>query len=269
MNEFSVRHSFNAGDLITIMPGLRQIWLDRGIKTKIYQRLDFESHYYEGQVNSTVDSSGNSVCMNERVFSMLKPLIESQEYIQSFEVWSGQATNLDYDKTRDSRSIPLPAGLIHTWAEAIFPETSTDLSKAWISVEQSSVKKGYYKDKVIVNRTQRYNNPYVSFYFLKQYEDQILFSGTETEYNYFCDKWNLDIKNIEADNFYQLAQIISWCKFGVYGQSLNWHIADSMKTKRILEVCAPFPNTFATGANGYHAFGQQALEFHFHKLISQ
>ena len=264
MSDFiKIKHSFNAGDLITILPGLWQLYVSTGRKVQIFQRLGLPAHYFDGQINSTVDESGNSVCMNERLFNLVKPLVEAQDYIQSMEVWEGQAVDLDYDATRDRKSVPMPFGLIHTWGEAVFPQTSTDLSEAWITVEPDDK----YKDKVIVNRTRRYTNPYVTYYFLKDYEGKIVFSGTEAEHEHFCTANNLKIELIQAGDFLELAAAISTCKFGIYNQSVAWHIADAIKAPRVLEVCQQFPNTFATGNNGYHAFGQSAMEFYFKKLI--
>ncbi len=267
---FTIRHSFNSGDLISIMAGLRQIWSSTGKKIKILQRINLPAYYYEGQVSVIKDKEGSSVCMNEMMFFMIKPLVEAQEYIESFEVWEGQAFDLDYDLTRDTKSIPMPAGTMHSWYEAVFPQTSTDLSVPWLSANKSSISVGYYSDKILVNRSQRYYNPYVSYYFLKQYEDRLLFSGTQDECDSFCGQWNLTIRRLdEVDNFYQLAQIIQWCKFGIYNQSLNFHIADALKAPRILELCAAFPNTFITGANGYQFYRQAALEFFVNKLINE
>lgn len=267
MDEFiKIRHSFNAGDLITVLPGLRQLCRNTGKKVKIFQRLNLPAFYYDKQVNATI-YEGESVCMNDRLFLMIKPLIEAQNYIESFEIWEGQEVHLDYDLTRDTKSIPMPAALIHTWGEALFPETSTDLSEDWINVDYKLERT--YANKVLINRTQRYNNPYQSYYFLKPYESQFLFSGTEIEHKEFCSKNNLEIELLVVKDFYELAQIINQCRFGVYSQSLHWHIADAMKTKRVLEICAPFPNTFATGANGYHSFGQKSMEYFVNKLINQ
>jgi hypothetical protein len=207
--------------------------------------------------------------MNEQMFYMLKPLIEWQPYIESFNIWKGEEVDLNYDLTRDSKSIPMPAGTVHAWYEAVFPQTSTDLSMRWIEVESNSIVAEKYKNKVLINRSQRYQNPYNTFYFLKKYESQLLFSGTETEHQNFCSTWNLEIEHLKVDNFYQLAQVIKWCKFGIFNQSLNFHIADAMKTPRVLELCAAFPNTFITGANGYQFYRQAALEFYVDKLINQ
>lgn len=264
-----IKHSYNAGDLLIIMPGLRQLYRDTGNKIKIYQQINLPAFYYEGQLNSTIDIKGDSVCMNEYLFEMLKPLIEAQEYIYSFEIWEGQEVDLNYDLTRDSRSVPAPNGLLSVWSEAIFPETSTDLSEAWIKCHYGPTRKKYYEDKIIINRTQRYQNPYISYYFLKEYQDKIIFSGTDVEHEDFCTNFNLEIKKLYVFNFYELAEIISCCKFGIYNQSFNFHLADSLKTQRILELCPQFANTFCLGANGRQFYHQSALEFHFKKLLNK
>ncbi len=268
MSDFiTIKHSFNAGDLITILPGLRELYRQTGKKIKIFQRLYFPSYYYDNQINSTLGRDGESVCMNLDIFSRMMRLIESEEYIESMEAWEGQEVNFDYDLTRDSKSIPMPYGDIHYWGEAIFPETATDFSEQWLDIEPNKHKK--YSDKVIINRTRRYNNPYATYFFLKPFEKHIIFSGTKHEHEHFCNEYKLNLELLETNDFLELAEIIASCKFGIYNQSLHWHIADAIKTKRVLEVCSQFPNTFATGANGYHAFNQQGLEYRFHNLMNE
>jgi len=262
-----VKHSFNCGDLVTILYGLRSLYRKTSKKIVIFQRLNLLAQYYVGNVISTTNSNGDSVSMNLDLFNRMKPLIESQEYIAGMEIWEGQEVDFDYDQTRDSRSIPMPNGLLQTWGEAVFPQTSANLAEQVLFVE--SLVDSIYKNKIIINRTQRYTNPYITYYFLKNFQDKCIFSGTEIEHKDFCDKFNLDIEYLKTDNFYQLAQIVQSCKFGVYNQSLHFHIADGLKTKRVLELCQPYPNTFCMGANGYHAYRQQALEYYFETLLNE
>lgn len=267
-NSIRIKHSFNAGDLIVLLPGLRHIYLTTGRKSIVYQRLNLEFSNYAGMVHP-IQAANNPVCMNEEMFSRLKPLIEYQTYIEKFEIWTGQPYDWDIDDTRDSNAIPIPAGLIHTWAWGKFPEMSCDLSVPWVSVPIQSLKKDSYKGKIIINRTQRYTNPYATYFFLKHYQDRLLFAGTETEHILFCKQWGLEIERIEIDNFLQLAQIMQWSKGGIYNQSFCFHLADSMKTRRILELCTTFPNTFPTGAHGDGFYHQKSLELYFDKLINE
>lgn len=262
-----VKHSFNAGDLIALLPGMQHLYKTRGIKFRLYQRLDFPGFYYEGATSPTTNADGQMVCMNREMFDRLYPLIISQDYIESFEVWDGQKYHWDIDLSRDSKAIPMPAGHIHHYAWSLIPEFSCDLSKPWLSIEKQSIASDKYKDKIIVNRTQRYNNPYITYHFLRNYQDRVMFAGTETEHQIFCKDFNLDIPLLKTDNFYQLAQIIQWSKLFIGGQSLLWHIADAIKHPRILELCPQFPNTFPTGANGHGFYRQTSLELYFKQMI--
>lgn len=265
-NSITIKHSYNAGDLIVLMAGLRQLYKTYNRKVTIYQVIDFPAFYYPGAISPTTDKEGQQVCMNKDMFDRLKPLIEYQEYIESFEIFEGQKTDFDVDLTRDSRMIPMPAGLIHHYAFSIFPEMSCDLSEKWIEVPSIFTTKEY---KCIINRTQRYTNAYINYFFLKEYQDKFIFLGTKSEHEIFTKAFNLEIQFIETDNFLNLAQMLCNFKIGFYNQSFLWHLADAMKLPRVLEMCTQFPNTFPTGANGYGFYSQKALEYYAGKFINK
>lgn len=264
MQPITVKFSFNPGDLIAALAGLHHLSTVTKRKILIYQRLNLPAFYYEGATHPTVDSEGQNVCMNEDVFYMMRPLLIGQHYIDGYEIWEGQKVDYDFDATRDSRVVPMPYGMIHSWNSAIFPELSCDLSTPWLRLTGfTSVTSG----KILINRTHRYTNPYISYYFLKDHQDKLMFSGTAKEHEDFCKQWKLDIPRLIVNNFSILAASIYCCRAIVCNQSFNFHLADAMKSKRILEMCAPFPNTFVTGANGHQFYHQKALEFYFNKLL--
>ncbi len=265
-DKITIKHSYNAGDLIVLMAGLRQLYKAFGKKVKVCQVINMPAFYYQGAVSPIVDQEGTQVCMNLEMFNRLKPLIEYQEYIDSFEIFEGQDIDFNIDLTRDSRMIPMPAGLIHHYAFSVFPEMSCDLSEKWIDVPRRKIN---CVDKIIVNRTQRYNNAYINYYFLKHFGDRLIFMGAKSEYELFCETYKLHIEYFESNNFLDLASEMILYKGGFYNQSFLWHLADAMKLPRILELCPQFPNTFPTGANGYSFYNQKALEYfafkHFNK----
>jgi hypothetical protein len=234
-------------------------------KTTIYQRLGLPAYYYD-DAQHPVQQDGKQVCMNQQVFDMMKPLLMVQPYIQSFEVWEGQEVHFDIDKTRQSSQIPLPGGDIHAWPTLIHPQLACDLSVPWIHV---GGKREGFADKIVINRTTRYRNHYIQYFFLKDYEDKIVFIGLEHEHKDFCEQFKLKIPLFTATNFLELAEVISSARFGIFNQSLAWHLADAQKTKRILEVCTVYPNSFATGKDGYNFTQQESLEYRFHELLKQ
>jgi len=261
----TAKNSFNSGDLITMLPGFKKLYLETGKKTTIYQRLDMPAYYYDDANHPVKDEKGVQVCMNEATFLMMKPLLESQEYVGSYEIWQGEKVDFDFDLTRHSSQIPLPGGDIHAWATLIFPQLECDLSQPWIDVPHTSI-----GNRILINRTGRYNNPYIDYHFLKEIDSKNLaFIGTKSEQDKFCEDWGLKITRIDTGDFRLLAMAIKSCRFFIGNQSLCWHISDAMKQKRILEVCTAYPNSFPTGKNGHAFIAQGALEFYFNKLLKE
>lgn len=266
MQKISAKHSFNAGDLIASLAGFNHLYKTKEIQTTIYQQLNYPAYYYDDAVIATKDMKGNSVCMNEYMFNMLKPLIESLPYIEKFVVWEGQEVDINLDATRDRKYIPMPNGLIHHWTFAIAPELQCDLSEKWIPINCRNE-----NNIILINRTERYYNTHANYhyFFLKKYEDYIVFTGTKREHEIFCNKFKLNVPLLEVKDFLSLAKAIASCRFFIGNQSLCFHLADAMKKERILEICNEFPNTFPTGKNGYAAYYQEHLEIYTKRLFNK
>lgn len=270
MDYITFKHSFNAGDLITVLPGIKHICEKNNKKAIVYQRLNLIADYGHNDMHP-VTSNGRMVCMDDKMFDMLRPLILKQEYIARFEVWSGQDVDFDFDKTRHNAQMPLPGGDIHKWPSLIFPQLECELGQTWIDVPPNNeIVYNELNNLVCINLTERYRNPYVSYHFLREYKSRCMFLGTHDEWASFCKKWTLyGLSYANVNDFLHLAQIIKGCKFFLGNQSFCWHLADAMKVPRILEVCAQYPNTFPTGIDGYSFITQEALEFRFHKLLNE
>ena len=263
MNSYKILHHYNSGDLITILPGLKKLYRETGTKTTIYQYINFPAFYYEG-ADHPIKYEGQQVCFNQETFDLMKPLIESQEYIESFREWKGEAVDLDFQITRDRKYIPMPYGDIYTWSWFVFPQLACDLSKEWLSINH--LFDSDFDNKIVINFTDRYRNPYIQYYFLKESEKDIIFVGTPEEHKAFNEKWNLNIEYFKVKDFLELAKIIDNCAFFLGNQSLCFHLSNAMKVPRILEVCSQFPNTMPNGNNGYAFIYQDALSFYFNQL---
>jgi len=264
MGNLRVGHWYNSGDLITILPGLQHIFETKGIKTDLYQKLDLPAGYFPGSIHPVVNSDGEQVCMNKGTFEAMRPLIEAQDYISSFNEWKSEKVDWDMLRIRDSYFIPMPASDIYHWPFFIFPEMACNLSEWSLYVPKESWE---VMDKIIVNRTQRYRNPYINYRFLKKHEDKLLFAGTETEWRLFQEENELSFPLLKVDNFLDLASAIQHCKLFIGNQSLCFHLANGVGATRILEVCREFPNTLPFGPDGYAFIYQEALEFYVEKLM--
>ena len=108
-------------------------------------------------------------------------------------------------------------------------EMNCDLSKPWIKTQKVTQ---LDNQKFIINRTQRYTNAYISYYFLKSIQDKFVFLGTKSEHEIFSSTFNLEIQYLETENFLELAEKMQQFGGGVYNQSFLWHLADAMKLPR-------------------------------------
>lgn len=264
----SYRHACNSGDLIASLAGVQHIYKTQGKKAKIYQQLNLKALYYEGAKHPVLDEDGIMVCMNEAQFKMIKPLIEAQEYVESFEVWEGQEVDVNLNKIKEGEYTTQPYGDLARWQFYVHPYLACDLSIPWLNVPYGMLDIDV-KDKVIINFTSRYRNPLITYFFLKEWEDKVIFAGTKEEYEVFCKENKLNIPYLGVNNFLELAQLIDNCKFYIGNQSMCWWIADSMQKLRLLETCKQVPNCPPHGENGYDFLQQGALELYFKQFINQ
>lgn len=261
-NFIRVKTSSPAGDLISYLAGLKKLSKDKGKKIIIYQRLNLIGIGFVGAKHPFQDKDGYDICMPQSMFDMLYPLIKSQDYIEDFIVYNGQEIEMDMDKCRMEIYTNQPHGSLNRWFFHVYPEMNCDLSKEWISVSSGTL----HMDKIIINITDRYRNYIINYFFLKKYQDKILFAGTQDEYNRFCEQWGVDVKYLEVNNFLELAIAIKSCKFFLGNQSFCFQLAESMKVPRILEISPHLPNVIPIGENAYDFYHQSELEYYFEKL---
>jgi len=266
MDKISVRHSCNIGDLIASLAGLKAYWEESGKKFMYMQELNVLATYHTSYYHPTQEE-GRQVMCNKKMFDMIKPLIECQPYIDSFEEFTGQKVTVDFNAFRGNIEVNMPFGAIQSWYMLAFPDLACDISKAWIDVPDREVNPEY-KNKVIVNFTERYRNQFIHYYFLKEHQDSLLFAGTEKEHSDFCKKWNLNIPLLKIENFLSLAQIMKQSKFFLGNQSFCWNLNRAMNLPSILEMFPAAPNCLPfIGNHNYGFYHQRALEYYFQKLI--
>lgn len=271
MSVFRFKHWAPAGDLTACMPGLRQIWRETGKKAVIMQRLNVIGEQYPGAISAIFDEKGNAVCMSAQQWEMLKPLLEAQEYIDHCEIWEGQPFDLDGGQLKENAYTPSPNGSLYHWQQLILPQMATFFGEPWLTIPPSSnvFNDIVISEHVIINRTERYTNPLITYYFLKDFQDRLIFAGTENERQMFCKEWNLEIPRLLINNFVELAQALQSCKFFIGNQSLCYHICEGMAKTRLLEICPRMANVWPSTPNGFPFMHQVNFEYYFNKLINQ
>jgi len=267
-----VKHSTNPGDLIAAMAAIKKFYDITQRRAIVSQSTSFLASYYSGAVHPTVNEQGQNVCCNDAMWNMLKPLIESQPYIHSFEKYSGQKIDLDFDVIRGKTFVNLPNGAIQAWITYAFPDLAFNLSDAWINLtgECPPKIKKQVSGKVILNFTERYRNSVIDYFFLKNYAPDLIFAGTEREHWLFCNTWGLNIPRLEVEDFLELGYAIKEARFMLGNQSLNWNLAEAMKSPRILEVCQYAQNCQPLiGPDSYGFFHQVGCEYYFRILYNK
>ena len=261
----SYSHSGTLGDIIASLPAIKQGTASSGKKAIPYLKNgEPYEQPFRGTVHPTKNEHGDMVMLNTNVIEMLIPLIAAQPYIHQVKQYDDGPVQIDLDAIRKTYC-GIPVFSIQRWYFYVFPQLACDLSIPWLELSESE--KDIATGKVIINRTERYQNEKINYSFLKEYEDDLLFFGTMREYNLFCMQFNLNIKKLVIKDFLELAQAIKQSKFYLGNQSMGFQIAEGLKHPRLVELFSQAPNVTPQGANGYDFLAQNALEYYFKKLL--
>jgi hypothetical protein len=286
MKVLTYLHNCNSGDLICALPGIREAYRKYGKKAVICQVLDMPGHYMPGLIHSVKDGKGEQVTMNQRMFDMLKPLLLAQDYIEDFQVYLDQKIDIDLTIIREwvigteeepdakphtvipaKQFVNIPNMALPGWTMLAYPNMACDLSEPWISVPDGDQQ---FPEYILFNRTQRYMNEKIDYSFLKKYDNEILFTGTEVEHWKFCTDFKLNFPRLIIDDFLELAQVMKSCRFFVGNQSFPWNLANAMGIPRILEMCSYAPNCQPfIGKDNLGFLHQVPLEYDFDLLYEK
>lgn len=252
-------HNGSIGDVWAAIPAINEYYKKYGKKAILYLKDGHKAFYYQGATHPTYNEVGENVMLNPAMINMMIPLLEQQESILAARVWNNEKIHLDLNRFRDT-NVGMPSFCISRWQFYTWPDLACDLSKVWLTVPDSD--KDLAKGKIIVTRSERYTNPNISYKFLRQYENNILFCGTELEYHIFRLRFGLDIERLIVKDFLELAQALKQCKFHISNQTQSYQLSAGLKIPRVLELCEFAPNVIPYGENAYDFFAQEALEYY-------
>jgi hypothetical protein len=256
--ENSFIHTGSIGDVWASLPCVREICRKAGKKAIYYLRPNVEATYYEGAVHPTVDDSGQQVGLNMKMIEMMIPLLKAQPYIEDARVHTNQKVRIPLNAIRYT-FVNMPNHPLSYWYFYVFPDSFCDVSIPYIFVPKTE--KDFAKGKLIVTRTERYQNEHINYKFLKAYEDKCVFAGTKLEHIIFNARHELNIPRLEINDFLELAQAVNQSVGTLTNQTMLAQISEGMKTHRAVELCKFAPNVTVQGQNGFEFYGQQAVEW--------
>ena len=188
---------------------------------------------------------------------MFEPLLKKQKYLEEVNIYSNQDIDINFDLIRD-----LPINLLFdniTYASVI-TGVQPDLTKPFISADSHSE----FNNKIIIQRTFRYRNQFISYEFLNNFND-IFFVGTNEEYQ--------DLKKIvknlnfyDCKDFLDMANIVNSSRFVIANSSITFPIAEGLQIPRLLEACPDFPAAQPHGKNSFNFYFQSHFEEKFNFL---
>jgi hypothetical protein len=242
------RHSGSAGDVIYSIPAI----LSQG-GGRLLLKPNVPAHYYPGAVHP----SGH-YRLSESIAKFLVSIFETQPGITA-EIDKAD-TEIDWDLDEFRRSgINFQSGHIPAYYFYVIPGFY-DLSSAWLFYPKQE------HQAIVVNKTSRYSNTNITYKFLNDLDQLIVFVGLQDEYDSF-------LKDVPKAAYYKtpsgihLLQAIAGAKVFVGNQSLAFAVAEGLKVPRVLETCLFANNVIPTGGICYSAINQKGFEFAVHDAL--
>jgi hypothetical protein len=177
--------------------------------------------YYSSEFLEGLDFVGS--------FNNLKPLVDRQKYIKTFDFYNDQIIDINLTDFRYNKNINNLG-----WTDLLI-DTHRIKKLDTLSWLETDINEDF-KNNVIIHRSLKYSD--TSFPWkriIDKYNNDIIFVSTdEYEYNSFI--YNKNIKFLKVNNIYDLSVIINSCKLFVGNQSMPFAIASSLNKNRILEI---------------------------------
>jgi hypothetical protein len=220
-------HSGNIGDI------LFSLYFCKDLITEIKQEK-FNFHIQTNVQDPTMKMHHHpfgTVRMTEGAARFIKSLIESQDFINevsfSDDIPAG-AINLD---TFRSLKINFASGDIRSWYYNLSKQhLPREFWKPIINIK--NVNKTY-SDKILIASTQRYQNVFINYDNIKKYQDNLVFIGTEEEYNLFKEKV-CEVPYLKCSSLLEIAEYMAGAKGVIGNPSGLYSLAECMKVNRIL-----------------------------------
>ena len=168
-SELNFKHSGHIGDLVYALPVIKELAKTKKCNFFVNVNHSLGGSYYK-------HPSGN-IMISDRSFSILLPLLKSQDYISEAKKWENEPIDIDLDLFREfpfSSDFHSIRWFFHIVGKQI------DMTLPYLSLNK--IEK--YKDTIVVVRTFRGRNPIIDYRFLQK-KSNILFLGIKSEYDDF------------------------------------------------------------------------------------
>ena len=220
-------HSGNIGDVLYSLNFARELAEANG-ETRFCFNL---------QKNVPSEIQQNHPCgkmlMDDAACAFLRPLLEFQPYIAGVSVSEAPPAGC-FDLSR-FRKLPLyhSAGDVRYYYYPLCEQPlPLDFSIPRLDVPADAA----FTDKIVITRSARYHNPYVSYQPLQALRSDIVFIGLPREHQDFCNQ-TFPVEYYKVKDALEAASIMKGAKCVIGNQTGLFAIAEQLKVPRILESC--------------------------------
>lgn len=162
-------------------------------------------------------------------FDVIKPLIESQPYVERFDRWD-RREQITHD-TASFRDGGLEWGVNLCDLQARWVKVPVDQSP-WLTVDKNPA----YEGAIVVNRSPRHQSEMFPWReFVDHCGKDIVFIGLASEHRDFCNETGHSVKYVPTKNLLEAAQIIQASRLYAGNQSSCLNIAIGLGKRYVCE----------------------------------
>ena len=174
-----------------------------------------------------------NVLLSEEAIKFLRPLLEYQPYIESCNTVSKPSTDaFDLNSFRALKLYLSAGDLRYYYYPLLDKPLPVDFSRPCLNAPVNLD----FKDKIVLFRSCRYHNPFVSYQLLRPLKDRIVFIGLPREHQDFCNQ-QFPVEFYKVRDALEAASIMKSAKLTIGNQTGLFAIAEQLKVPRILESC--------------------------------
>ena len=247
--ELSFLHSGHLGDVINSLAVIKELSKTHKCNFYIESNKEIDLKYNK--------HPGGRVLLNDKMVNNLLPLLKKQNYINEIDIYKNQNIDINLNLFKEI-AMNLGLGSVRWYFQ--ITGVHSDLSLPHLFVEPHKD----IKNKVVIVRTNRRLNNFITYKFLSKYKN-LIFVGLKDEYK----DLNKEIPNLEfydCKNFLEMAEIIKSSKFFLGNLCFGYSVAEALKVPRLLETSSEFSSMYPTGKNAYEFCFQSHFEKWFNYL---
>ncbi len=245
--ELSFLHSGRIGDVIYSLPTIKE--LSKNHKCKLYVQI-------EKPILGPYEAS-RKVFINKKCGDLILPLLRNQDFLDTVNIYKDEKIDINLNLFRD---IPINHCFFQPRYYSHICGVNINVENAYLSIKPHDS----IKNKIIVNRSPRYRNPFLNYKFLKNIKN-LLCIGLKEEFQDLKREIN-NLEFYDCKDFLEMAEIIKASKFYVGNMCLQYVISDALKIPRLLEASPDFPIHFPIGKDAFDAYHQNHFEKFFANL---